>query len=207
MPKMDCACGKWINRSGRHVLDEIVALVTQQEHYNVAEALLAPGLRMPTCASSRNGSSNTAMAEADEIVRKSFVGCSDAPIGKLRGAAGLMVADRGTAMGSLVSGLCPPAALAVEEAPVTLPRQFPRIFRRIDRRGFLSSAGEPVLMEPDRLRVAGVLCTSAAMLGHLQQLHGALRAEQATHFKDYERDAVRDLRHTLDTTIDRYSLL
>ncbi|KAJ2082469.1 mtDNA inheritance, partitioning of the mitochondrial organelle [Coemansia sp. RSA 988] len=194
-------------QSGRHVLDEIVALVTQQEHYNVAEALLAPGLRMPTCASSRNGSRNAALDEADEIVQKSFVGCSDAPIGGLRGAAGLMVADRGTAMGALVSEFCPPEAHAFEEAPVTLPWQFPKIFHRFDRHGFLGSTGDPVLKEPDRLRVAGVLRTSAATLGYLQQLHGALRAEQAAHFKDYERDAVRDLRHALDTTIDRYSLL
>ncbi|KAJ2612229.1 mtDNA inheritance, partitioning of the mitochondrial organelle [Coemansia sp. RSA 1365] len=194
-------------RSGRHILDEIVALVTQQEHYNVAEALLAPGLRMPTCVSSRFSGSSAALAEADEIVQKSFVGCSDAAISGLRGAAGLMVADRGTAMRELVTGFCPPAALAAEEAPVTLPRQFPRIFHKIDRNGFLGVAGEPVQMEPDRLRVAGVLCTSAASLGYLQRLHGALRVEQATHFKDYERDTVRDLRHALDTTIDRYSML
>ncbi|PIA17627.1 tubulin nucleotide-binding domain-like protein [Coemansia reversa NRRL 1564] len=194
-------------RSGRHILDEIVALVTQQEHYNVAEALLAPGLRMPTCVSSRSSSSNAALAEADEIVQRSFVGCSDAAIGGLRSTAGLMVADRGTAMGELVAGSCPPAALASEKAPVALPRQFPGIFHKIDRNGFLGVAGEPVQMELDRLRVAGVLCTSAASLGYLQQLHGALRVEQATHFKDYERDTVRGLRHALDTMIDRYSML
>ncbi|KAJ1734117.1 mtDNA inheritance, partitioning of the mitochondrial organelle [Coemansia biformis] len=178
-------------RRGQCVLDEVVAQVTQQGYYTTAETLLAPGLHIPPDA-----------ADADGIVERSFVGCSDAAVRGLASATGLLVVDRGTRMGDAVAATCPGAARAGSNTAAELPRAFPPIFRGVDARGFL--ADRPVAVPAERLAVAGLLCTSPASLGYLQQLRSALQAEHGRHFKDYELETLRELGATLDTAVDRY---
>ncbi|KAJ2158080.1 mtDNA inheritance, partitioning of the mitochondrial organelle [Coemansia sp. RSA 552] len=186
-------------QAGTRSLDEIVAQVTQQEYYTVAESLLAPGLRVPDAS----GAGRDVLAEADEIVERSFVGCSGAATDRLSKTAGQLVVDRGTRMSDLIADRYPDSAWIKSDAPMELPRAFPQIFHGIDRHGrFAATAGAG---RAGRVSVAGLLCTGAASLGYLQQLHAALRSEQSRPLRDYEREAVREHRYALDRAIDRYS--
>ncbi|KAJ2207400.1 mtDNA inheritance, partitioning of the mitochondrial organelle [Coemansia sp. RSA 521] len=92
---------------------------------------------------------------------------------------------------------------------VQLPRVFPQIFQGIDKQGFLANSPGPTPSAENakQLRMAGLLCTSPASLDYLQQLHTAVKTEHSRHFKDYERETVREYRYTLDRMIDRYSAI
>ncbi|KAJ2717178.1 mtDNA inheritance, partitioning of the mitochondrial organelle [Coemansia spiralis] len=166
---------------GRRVLGEIADLVTQQGYYTVAESLLAPDLYIPDSA-----------GNADAIVARDFVGCSDATVRSLDTATGLLVVDRGTHMSRVVAPRLPPAAYVADCAALELPRTFPRIF----------GSGKATA---ERVPVAGVLCSTPATLGYLQQLRSALQMERGRHFKDYERETLRELGAVLDVAVDRYS--
>ncbi|KAJ2309925.1 mtDNA inheritance, partitioning of the mitochondrial organelle, partial [Coemansia sp. RSA 2704] len=74
--------------SGQRLLDEIVAQVTQQGYYPLAETLLAPGLRVPAVGSD---DSRAKLAAADRLVGRSFVACSDADVGGISATMGQLV--------------------------------------------------------------------------------------------------------------------
>ncbi|KAJ2305509.1 mtDNA inheritance, partitioning of the mitochondrial organelle [Coemansia sp. RSA 2705] len=183
--------------SGQRLLDEIVAQVTQQGYYPLAETLLAPGLRVPAVGSD---DSRAKLAAADRLVGRSFVACSDADVGGISATMGQLVADRGTGFGSLVSDRFPASACLSDPQPARLPRSFPRIFQTPGQKD-----SGPSAKETEQLPVAGMLCTSTASLCYIQQLHGAVHCEQSRLFKEYERESVREYQSTLDRAIDKYS--
>ncbi|KAJ1842062.1 hypothetical protein LPJ73_005914, partial [Coemansia sp. RSA 2703] len=154
--------------------------------FRVAETLLAPGLDV---------------GAADDLVgviESSFVACSDTKIASLGELAGCLFADRGTRVGRLVRQTMSSAACVEFEAPVALPRTFPAIFgaHKPGRIGGVASIG-----------VAGLLCSTTGSVGYLQALRGSLDAEHSKYLKDYEREAVREFKHTLDSAIDTYSMI
>ncbi|KAJ2856185.1 mtDNA inheritance, partitioning of the mitochondrial organelle [Coemansia erecta] len=181
---------------GSRMMDDVVALVTQQSHLRLAESLLSPGLR-----------GSDAMAFADVIGSK-FTACSDALVGA-SGLGGAFVVDRGTALGDMLADrLFEPARMRSIDGCVMLPTAFPRIFRGIGADGFEKQQQPPeaaVVGGPaDQVCVAGILCTAHATSGHLQHLLSVLSAESSRHLKDYERDSIRELRRVLDGEIDKY---
>ncbi|KAJ2482878.1 hypothetical protein IWW56_000719 [Coemansia sp. RSA 2131] len=176
-------------QSGRRIMDEIISQVTQQEYYTLAESLLAPGLHVPDI-DRRSGLPT--LADADKIIENSFVGCSSSTVNQISTTAGQLIVDRGTSMHSMLSDRYPSHAYLKDPAPVQLPRVFPQIFQGIDKQGYLASSSGPVLPAENakQLRMAGMLCTSPASLGYLQQLHTAVKTEHSRHFKDYERETI-----------------
>ncbi|KAJ1724965.1 mtDNA inheritance, partitioning of the mitochondrial organelle [Coemansia erecta] len=174
-------------------LDELVDRATGQGLFRVAETLLAPGL---------DASGSTGLAEllgSGGGGGGSFTACSEAKIESLEMLAGRLFVDRGTDVGRLVRQTMPPAAAVRFEAPVPLPRTFPPIFAQhvIPKR----------IGGVDCVGVAGLLCSTSGSMGYLQTLHGSLAAEHSKYLKDYEREAVREFRYSLDTAIDRYSMI
>ncbi|KAJ2829494.1 mtDNA inheritance, partitioning of the mitochondrial organelle [Coemansia erecta] len=195
-------------QEGRRVLDEIVGQVTQQEYYPLAETLLAPGLCVPDIDSRSSTNIHTQLAEADRLVESSFVGCSTGAVSQVTTTFGQLIVDRGTNMSSLISDRYPAWAYLRDTKLVQLPRAFPQIFPRIGRHGFQVDPSVPhPTADVKQLCMAGMLCTSGASLGYLAQLHASMQTEHSRHFKDYERETVREYRGTLDRAIDKYSAL
>ncbi|KAJ1747441.1 hypothetical protein LPJ79_005247 [Coemansia sp. RSA 1821] len=183
---------------GQRILSEIVEQVTQQEYYKLAETALSPGLSIPAIDLR---DSRSVLVEADKLVESSFISCSDAAVSKITTTAGQLVVDRGTGFSKIISSRYPVSAYIEDSNPVALPKAFPRIFRKSEKKcaSMLQSA-----RTADKLRVAGMLSTSSSSLDYLQNLHAALQSEQSRHYKDFERDTVREYRYTLDRLIDKY---
>ncbi|KAI8326076.1 tubulin nucleotide-binding domain-like protein [Martensiomyces pterosporus] len=186
----------------RRTLNELVSQVTQQEYYKLAESLLAPGLRV---------SSSGSFGELSGVLERDLVSSSAVSICDAGSIAGQFVADRGTSLSDLVSARSSPVAYAKFDSPVRLPRSFPKIFRGIDSKGFKTKLldGQAVvahgLQRPQSVCAGGLLCTTSASESYLQKLHGFVRSERSRHFKDYERELIREYKQTLDSAIDRYT--
>ncbi|KAJ2549445.1 mtDNA inheritance, partitioning of the mitochondrial organelle [Coemansia sp. RSA 1933] len=179
---------------GSRMMDEVVALVTQQSYLRVAESMLAPALQGVSAGLS-----------AADIIDSRFTACSDVVLaGGLRNLGGGFAVDRGTAFGDVLADrLFEPARWHSIEGAAMLPTTFPRILRDVGPDGFLSATNVP---DPvDQVCVAGLLCTAGGTSEHLQRLHSTLSAEASKYLKDYERDTIRGLRYVLDAEIDKYA--
>ncbi|ORX67501.1 tubulin nucleotide-binding domain-like protein [Linderina pennispora] len=112
--------------AGRRVLDEIVSQVTQQEHFKLADLMLAPGL----CTES---------TDLGQILNKDFVAFSGSEIRDSKQLSGHLVIGNGIDI-----DMAGPSFVPVD-SPVRLSRSFPKIFRGIDvhgRRMAVSTLGE-----------------------------------------------------------------
>ncbi|KAJ2748355.1 mtDNA inheritance, partitioning of the mitochondrial organelle [Coemansia sp. BCRC 34490] len=194
---------------GSRVLDDVVALVTQQSHLRLAESMVSPGLR--DIASNSNNNNNNDKNVAD-IVSRRFTACSDVADDCLRSLGGAFSVDRGTSFGGdvLARYLPSPARVRCADGAVVLPTVFPNILRSIGRDGFIaqhppsSATTDADTTTVGEVRVAGLLCTTRATAVHLQQLRSVLSVEGSRYLKDYERDTIRELRYALDGEIDKY---
>ncbi|KAJ2664016.1 mtDNA inheritance, partitioning of the mitochondrial organelle [Coemansia sp. RSA 1200] len=193
---------------GSRVLDDVVALVTQQSHLRLAESVVSPGL----CAIAPNNNNNNNDKNVADIVSRKFTACSDVAGDCLRSLGGAFSVDRGTSFGGdvLAHYLPSPARVRCADGAVVLPTIFPSILRSIGKDGFIAQhLPSSVTTDADittvgEVRVAGLLCTTRATAVHLQQLRSVLSVEGSRYLKDYERDTIRELRYALDGEIDRY---
>ncbi|KAJ1667393.1 mtDNA inheritance, partitioning of the mitochondrial organelle [Coemansia sp. RSA 1813] len=180
---------------GSRVMDDIVALVTQQGYLRSAESMVSPALQ-----------GIGGMVAAD-VIDCRFTACSDVLVGAdgLRELGGAFTVDRGTAFGDMLADRLPaPARMRSAEGSAVLPSTFPRILCGIGADGFQKQAPSADAGPVDQVCVAGLLCTTRATAGHLQRLRSALSTEGSKHLKDYERDTIRELRYVLDGEIDKY---
>ncbi|KAJ1954550.1 mtDNA inheritance, partitioning of the mitochondrial organelle [Linderina pennispora] len=160
----------------------------QQEHFKLADLMLAPGL----CTKS---------TDLGQILNKDFVAFSGSEIRDSKQLSGHLVIGNGIDI-----DMAGPSFVPVD-SPVRLSRSFPKIFRGIDvhgRRMAVSTLGE--LTRPRIVCAASALCTSSESAGYLQMLHGLVGTGASRHFKEFERESVREYRTVLDSMIDRYSM-
>ncbi|ORX65049.1 hypothetical protein DL89DRAFT_134072 [Linderina pennispora] len=150
--------------------------------------MLAPGL----CTES---------TDLGQILNKDFVAFSGSEIRDSKQLSGHLVIGNGIDI-----DMAGPSFVPVD-SPVRLSRSFPKIFRGIDvhgRRMAVSTLGE--LTRPRIVCAASALCTSSESAGYLQMLHGLVGTGASRHFKEFERESVREYRTVLDSMIDRYSM-
>ncbi|KAJ2783697.1 hypothetical protein GGI15_002491 [Coemansia interrupta] len=168
-------------------LGDVVDRATRQRGFRVAETLLAPGLDASQFADL-----------AGLLGNGGFTACSDARVESCDMLAGRLFADRGTNAGRIVRQTMAPEASVDLGASMPLPPSFPPI------------SSPPIV--PKQIGgvacvgVAGLLCSTSGSMGYLQMLHGSLAVEHSRLLKLYEREAVREFRHSLDEAIDRATM-
>lgn len=176
-----------VDGSQRRTLDDIVDQVTQQQRFPVAESFLAPGL-------------DTAGTDGKfmDVVSTHLVSCSDAAakLNQLGQMYGQFVVDRGpTGLCQLAVDIYPSTAYVDYKDSVSLPRTFPKLFGNISKQTMA-------------IGIAGLLCSTTASVGYLEQLCQSFKTEQKSnrqYTKDYERDQISQMRQSLESLMDRYS--